>query len=97
MNWYEINAYASAIERELNERLILQMNAMSLAFGGGKDDRQKFIRALLGIDENSFDAAEFELLFPSLATPVDANPELQSMQAWARQEIAKDDSGILGN
>jgi hypothetical protein len=95
MNFYEQHAYVQAAEQNDNERLVLHMNAMAVAYGGTLKQRQEFKQAILGGGQPAFDAEGFDALFGmSLATPI-APAEKDDITAWAASEIASDQSGYL--
>lgn len=96
MSFYEMRAYAEAAERDDTERLVLQMNAMAVAFGGTAKQRREMAQLLLtggNVEQQTIDLDGFGGAFANLATApaaVDA-----SLREWANAETAGDQSGIL--
>ncbi len=90
MTYSEITAYSAAYYRDENEKSIVMMNCMAVAFGGSAKDRKKMADALLGKADTDFDPAEFESVFANLATPVETEHQTEA-KAWAATEFNVDD------
>ena len=91
MNWWQINAYIDAGERDANERLVLLMNVMAVAFGGNGKDRRAMTSMLLGGSSEQFDVDAFDkILSGNLATPVGAVDDDEAKK-WAASEFDVDD------
>lgn len=91
MNWWQVNAYIEAGEHDANERLVLMMNVMAVAFGGSSKDRRAMTNTLLGIEGAQFDADEFDkILSGNLATPVGATDDDEAKR-WAASQFDADD------
>lgn len=91
MNWYEIQAYISAYQHEENEKLVMLMNCMAVAYGGSAKDRRKMAAILLG-EKSDFDPAAFESIMAGqfLATPVE-DAEKDAIKEWAASEFDAND------
>lgn len=90
MTYAEINAYSAAHHYNENEKTVLMMNCMAVAFGGTAKDRKKMADVLLGGSVSDFDPDEFESIFANLATPVDTEKQSEIKQ-WAAGEFNPDD------
>jgi hypothetical protein len=92
MNWYEIQDYISAYQQEENEKLVMLMNCMAVAYGGTAKDRRKMAAILLGSTTEAFNVDEFESAMVSqfLATPVETE-EQQEAKEWALAEFDAND------
>jgi hypothetical protein len=92
MNYWQINAYIDASERDTSERLVMLMNVMAVAFGGSARDRKKMADGLLG-KADQMDMKDFENIFSNLATPVDLQAQDEAKQ-WAATEFDPNDSAF---
>ncbi len=92
MGWHEIEACTIAHEADENEKLVMLMNCMAVAYGGTAKQRKQMANVLLGIS-NDFNIDEFESMMASqfLATPEEETEESKDIKAWAADEFDKDD------
>lgn len=92
MNFWQMTAYVEAAERDDLEKLVLNMNAMAVAFGGTAKQRKEMAQTLLNEGTPEFDSEGFDALFGNLATAV---PPDDPTAQWAKAEIEADTSGLL--
>lgn len=94
MNYKQINAYIAASERDNNERLVMQMNVMAVAFGGTAKERKRLASDLLG-GTQKMDMQAFENVFQNLATATaTVNSEAKE---WAAGEFDPADPAFKVN
>jgi hypothetical protein len=95
MNYQQIQDYIKAAEFDRNERLVMLMNVMAVAFGGSAKSRRELSDSLLGIGKPDFDPDAFKNIFDHLATPVDAeneaDPAKKAIIEWALTEFDVND------
>jgi hypothetical protein len=90
LNWYQIEAYITAYDADENERLVILMNLMAVAYGGTAKNRKEMAEALLGIS-NEFDPDKFESMMANIFANTDNKEEKDSTKAWALKEFNADD------
>lgn len=95
MNYYQIQEYIKAAEFERNERLVMLMNVMAVAFGGTAKSRRELTDTLLGL-KAEFDPDAFDSIFSHLATPVgspdgEVDENKAAILEWAATEFDPDD------
>jgi hypothetical protein len=86
MNWWQIQAYITAKEHEENERLVLLMNVMAVAFAGDAKARKAMTEALVGSTSQMPVENLTALLDTHLASPVDTTENSEVMH-WAAGEF----------
>jgi len=93
MCWSEFRDYSIALEQEENEKLIMQMNIMAVAFGGSAKQRKQMADTILGKPDATFDAEAFESIMQNLAAAPDSEHATEAKE-WAASVFDADDEAF---